>query len=81
MPTIKTLSRKTTMVYARKTAKRVTIYDVWAGFAELQKAQRKNQIAQRKAHAETESAIKETQAALKATQRYTHPHYEKDSNR
>ena len=69
MPKIKTVSRKGTR------AKRVTLNDVWAGFAELQKSHaeteaviRETQEAQKKAHAETEAAIKETQAALKETQ-------------
>lgn len=71
MPTIKTVSKKGTRAYARKMAKKVTIDDVWAGFAELQKAHaeteaaiREAQDAQRKAHAETEAVIRETQRML-----------------
>ena len=70
MTTIKTIPGKGTRAYARKKAKKVTRYDVWAGFAELQKAHaeteaaiKETQEAQRKAHADTEAALKETQEA------------------
>ena len=54
MPTIKTVPGKGTRAYARKTAKRVTLNDVWAGFAELKIS-----------HAETEAVIMESQEAQK----------------
>jgi hypothetical protein len=53
MPAIKTVARKSARAHSRKTAKKVTLDDVWAGFAEL-----------REIHGETEAAIKETQKGL-----------------
>jgi hypothetical protein len=76
MPAIKTVARKSARAHSRKTAKKVTLDDVWAGFAELQKIHAETEkglqefkASQQKAHAETEAAIKETQKALKETQR------------
>jgi seryl-tRNA synthetase len=71
MPTVKT-TRKPGKTTAKKTAgksavrtpKKVTLDDVWAGFAEIEKAHKELQAA----HQETEKAIKETQAAIKETQ-------------
>ncbi|MDR1256139.1 MAG: hypothetical protein LBJ86_00130 [Spirochaetaceae bacterium] len=65
MPAIKTAARKSARSHSRRTAKKVTLDDVWAGFAEL-----------REIHAETEKGLKElkdahmeTEKALKETQR------------
>jgi hypothetical protein len=83
MPAIKTAARKSAISHSRKTAKKVTLDDVWAGFAELreihaetEKGLQEFRDSQQKAHAETEKGFKElkdahmeTEAAIKETQK------------
>jgi hypothetical protein len=71
MPAIKTATRKNARSHSRRMAKKVTLDDVWAGFAELreihaetEKGMQEFRDSQQKAHAETEAAIKETQKGL-----------------
>jgi hypothetical protein len=68
MSAIKTTARRGAKTNGRKTAKRVTLDDVWAGFAELQKVHAETERGLqelRDVHAETEVSIKETQEGLR----------------
>jgi hypothetical protein len=74
MTAIRARARKNARTYGRNTAKKVTLDDVWVGFAELQKVHKDTEAAIKETqkglqelksvHAETEAAIKETQKGL-----------------
>ncbi|MDR0526742.1 MAG: hypothetical protein LBG79_02830, partial [Spirochaetaceae bacterium] len=69
--TTKKPAKKTAKAAAPKTAKKVTLEDVWATIAEIGKAHKELEQAikeTQKAHRETEQAIKETQNAHRETE-------------